>query len=227
MGTKAWIIFAVLVVGILGALVYTSQSNRLDVSDVDTNQVLAASDRSGGIGDHVRGNTESGNLLVEYGDFQCPGCAAAYPHVETVVEKYKDKMAYVYRNFPLSSMHPNALAASTAAEAAGVQDKFWDMYNYLFTNQQDWVNSKPADRKNLFTKYASQLGIDTEKFAADYDKEDLQKKIDFDLALGAKDKVTGTPSFLFNGEAMPAEVADSLINGDIEAVSKWIDSKLN
>lgn len=226
MGTKGWIIFGVLIVGILGALVYTSQSSRLDVSEVNTNQVLAGSESSGNIADHVRGNTDSGNLLVEYGDFQCPGCAAAYPHVETVVEQYKDKMAYVYRNFPLSSMHPNALAASTAAEAAGMQDKFWDMYNYLFTNQQDWINATASDRQNLFTKYASQLSLDTDKFTADYESEAVQKKIDFDLAVGGKDRVTGTPTFIFNGEPVPAETSNALINGDVETATKWLDSNL-
>lgn len=226
MGTKGWIIFGVLIAGVLGGLIYMSQSNKLDVSGAETDVIQQASESSGNIADHARGATDSKNILVEYGDYQCPGCGTIYPHVEKLVEKQKDKIAYVYRNFPLSSMHPNALAAATAAEAAGMQDKYWDMFNYLYTNQSDWENATASDRKGIFTKYASQLKLDSDKFAADYDSDNIKMKIDFDLALGAKDGVKGTPVFYFNGKVLPDDIQKALGDGNIDEVSKWIDNNL-
>lgn len=224
MGTKGWIIFAVLTVAVLGGLVYMSQSNRLDVSDVETNSILKASDQSGEIGDRAKGNLESKHLLVEYGDFQCPSCAGVYPHVESLLEKVGDEIAFVYRNFPLASLHPNALAAATAAEAAGKQGKYWEMYEFLFTNQNDWQDASPSNRQDTFTQYADRLQLDTDKFAEDYDSAEIKKKINFDMALGSKDKVSGTPTFFFNGERLPDDIEAALSKGDVDTVQDWIEN---
>ena len=89
--------------------------------------------------DWVRGSTTTEVTLIEYSDFQCPACGAYFPIVEEVNEKYGDHFRFVYRHFPLTQ-HKNATPAAQAAEAAGVQGKFWDMYKLIFTNQKDWVD---------------------------------------------------------------------------------------
>ena len=117
MTKKAWIIFAAMCVGLIGGLIFLQQRNQIDVSSVDTTKAQPASSESGDISEHVYGNANSKVLLVEYADFQCPGCNSSYPVTKKVIEKYKDKIGFIFRNYPLTSAHPNALAAAAAAES--------------------------------------------------------------------------------------------------------------
>ena len=135
MTKKTWIIFAVICIGIIGGLVYMSNGNKIDVSDVDEWSIQAASAKSGDIADQVYGNKDAKVVIIEYGDYQCPGCASAQSALKTVSEKYKDTVAFVFRNFPLYSIHPNAFAAASFAEAAGLQGKYWEMHDKLYTTQ--------------------------------------------------------------------------------------------
>src|SRR4051812_16240717 len=118
MSGKGWIIFGAICVVLFGGLVFWSGRDRVDVSSVDTNKIQPASSDSGNIGDHVFGNKDAKVVLMEYGDFQCPGCGSAHPTVKALSEKYKDQLAFVFRNFPLTSIHPNARAAAAAVETA-------------------------------------------------------------------------------------------------------------
>jgi protein-disulfide isomerase len=115
MSKKAWIVFVVIVVVLLGGLVYLSSRNKIDVSNVDVTTIQPASAASGNIADHVFGNSDSKVKLVEYGDFQCPGCGSVYPTLKTLSEKYQGQIAFIFRNFPLTTIHPNARAAAAAA----------------------------------------------------------------------------------------------------------------
>ena len=119
MSKKTWIVFAVVCVGIIAGLVFLSRGNKIDVSNIDEWQIQPVKELNGNIADHVYGNKNAKVVMIEYGDFQCPGCGTAAPAIKSVAEKYKDNIAFVFRNFPLYSLHPNALAAATAAEAAG------------------------------------------------------------------------------------------------------------
>ena len=210
MTTKTWIIFAVICVGIVGGLIYLSSGNKIDVSSIDASAVQAASDKNGQIGDHTYGNPESKVVLIEYGDFQCPGCATAQPAIKEVTEKYKDKMLFVFRNFPLYSIHPNALAASTTAEAAAAQGKYWEMYNLLYQNQSDWNQLGSTDRTEYFLTQAESLGLNRDKIRAGFEDKNIKQKIDFDVALGKKVGISGTPSFFINGK----NVSDLRYSGD-------------
>lgn len=203
MNKKAWIIFSMVCVVLLGGLIIFSLKDRVDVSKVDTNMVLAASKESGNIADHVYGKADSKVLFVEYGDFQCPGCGGAHPTVKKVLAKYKDTVAFVFRNFPLVTKHPNARAAAAAAEAAGLQGKYWDMHNKLFENQAAWESLAPNDRTNFFAEYAADLGLKVDKFKADMASDGVNQKISFDQALGKKVKVDATPTFFLNGQKSP------------------------
>lgn len=228
MNKTSWIIFVAVVVVLFGALVFWTRSNTvsIDVSDVDPNSVIAASEMNGEIGDQLRGNAESKVVLVEYGDFQCPSCAAAHPHVNTLIGEYGDDIAFIYRQFPLVSIHPNARAASGAAEAAGLQGKYWEMHNNLFYGQNNWNNLDSTQRTNLFVTYARDLGLDEDQFKEDLASDRVNRKISFDQALGKKQGVTATPTFFLNGEKLDEEVANSFINGDLTGIKEAIDEAL-
>jgi protein-disulfide isomerase len=188
-------------VGVLGGLVLLSRGAQLNVDNVNVEQHQDASADSGNIADHVFGDPSAPVTVIEYGDYQCPGCGSAAPVLKEVSEKYKDKgVAFIFRNFPLSTIHPNALAAASAAEAAGLQGKFWEMHNKLYDNQAAWENLSSSDRTNLFVNYAGSLGIDTEKFKTDITSDAVSKKIEYDTALGKKAGVQGTPTIYVNGE---------------------------
>lgn len=202
MSKKAWVIFAAICVVVLGGLIYISGSNRLDVSNVDTNTIQAASEKSGNIGDHVFGKADSKVVLIEYGDFQCPGCGGVHPTVKTLTEKYKDQIALVFRNFPIASKHPNARAAAAAVEAAGQQGKYWEMHNLVFENQSGWQSLSATDRGAFFIGYAKELNLDEAKFKADMESEAISKKINFDQAVGKKAGADVTPTFFLNGKKL-------------------------
>lgn len=205
MSKQAWIIFSAVCVLILGSLIYFSNANRIDVSKVDTNAILQASENSGNIADHVVGKTDSKVMLIEYGDFQCPGCGSAHPIVKKLSEKYKEQMVFVFRNFPITSKHPNARAAAAAAEAAGLQNKYWEMHNKIFESQDAWGSLGAKERTKFFTDYAAELGLDTTKFTSDLTSDSVNKKISFDQALGKKAKADATPTFLLNGKKVDDE----------------------
>lgn len=206
MSKTAWIIFVAACAALLGGLVYFSSSNRLDVSTVDSAQIQSASEQSGNIGDQVFGNPSSDVVLFEYGDFQCPGCGAAHPTVKELTEKYEDQIAFVYRNYPISSIHPNARAAAAAAESAGKQGKYWEMHNVIFEEQNSWGQLDANERTDYFNGKARDLGLNLDQFQTDMASPEVTAKINFDLALGRKDQVSGTPTFRMNGEVISQDV---------------------
>jgi protein-disulfide isomerase len=211
MTKKAWIIFAAMCVGLIGGLIFLQQRNQIDVSSVDTTKAQPASSESGDISEHVYGNSNSKVLLVEYADFQCPGCNSSYPVTKKVIEKYKDKIGFIFRNYPLTSAHPNALAAAAAAESAGLQGKYWEMHNSLFENRASWVELSGSTRTENFVKLASDIkGLNIEKFKADLENPNIRKKIDYDMALGKKDSVGGTPAMYINGKDVGSQ---KVLNG--------------
>ena len=206
MSKKRWIIFAVITAAILGFLVLSSNSSRVDVSKIDINTIQASSDQNGDISDHIFGKTGSKVTLIEYGDYQCPGCGAVNPSIVAITEQYKDQLQFVFRNFPLSSVHANAKAAAAAAEAAGLQEKYWEMHNKIYAGQSDWENLTGDARTNAFTKYATDLSLDTTKFSTDIASSAISSKIDFDYALGLKAGVDSTPSFFLDGTKLDSAV---------------------
>lgn len=225
MNKIGWIIFSVVVIVILGGLVaWTRITNPpIDLTGVENNSIVAASDQNGNIGDHSMGSDSNKILLVEYGDYQCPGCEGAYPNVKTLMEQYGDDVTLVFRNFPLTSIHPNARVAAAVAEAAGLQGKFWEMHDKLYDNQNDWVSLDTSKRTDMFNGYATTLGLDLEKFKTDVAAKPVTQKINFDLALGKSVKVSGTPTFFLNGEELDQTTAEGIIQGDLTAIKAKLD----
>jgi protein-disulfide isomerase len=142
--------------------------------------------------------TGSGPIqLVEFGDYQCPACGAAYPNVKQLLKDYDGKITFYFRNFPLSTVHLNAMAGSNTAEAAGAQGKYWEMHDKLYETQKEWsIKSDPTD---LFVNYAKELGLDTDKFKTAINDKKYQTIIDQDVADGEAMGVNSTPTFYFNG----------------------------
>ncbi|MDB5161268.1 MAG: disulfide bond formation protein DsbA [Candidatus Saccharibacteria bacterium] len=144
--------------------------------------------------DHIRGNKKAPVMLLEYGDYECPFCGKAYYVMRRLLKERGDQLAYSFRNFPLADIHPHALAAALAAEAAGLQKKFWEMHDMLFENQS------LLDDEFILT-YAEQIGLNMEKFAEDLDSEDVGLRIQEDIDSGIRNEVDSTPTFFINGEA--------------------------
>ncbi len=148
--------------------------------------------------DHILGPENAPVKLVEYGDFQCPYCGAAYPILQKIIRQMGDRLCFVYRNFPLTELHPCALDAARAAEAAGLQGQFWEMHDLLYLNQ---------DRLDLesLAAYARALDLDLERFAADFAGLPVEARIESDVRGGESTGVRGTPTFFVNGERVTGD----------------------
>jgi protein-disulfide isomerase len=147
--------------------------------------------------DHAQGPATAPVTLVEYGDYQCPYCGEAYPILKEVKKRMGNSLRFVFRNFPLTEMHPNAFAAAEAAEAAGVQGKFWEMHDMLYENQE---KLKPQD----LVGYAMALKLD-ERFVKDVNAGTFTARIKHDFQTGLMSGVNGTPSLFINGERYDGE----------------------
>lgn len=169
-------------------------------------------------GDSDKISTASASVtLVEFGDFQCSACGQYHLVVQKVLSDFQKNITFVFRNFPLEDLHPNALIAAQAAEAAGVQGKYWEMHNMLYDKQNEWVDSKaPTD---IFNGYAQTLGLNVDQFKTDINSPDVQKKINVDIADGNVLAINQTPTFYVNGVKVdnPATLADfeALIKANI------------
>jgi protein-disulfide isomerase len=142
--------------------------------------------------DHAQGPATASVVLVEYGDYECPHCGAAYPLLKRLQQALKQHLRFVFRNFPLSAMHPHALNAARAAEAAAPQGQFWAMHDALFEHQDR------LDDKSLLL-YATRLGLNAETFVASMGSGEVDARIAADLESGAHSGVNGTPTFFIQG----------------------------
>ncbi|MGX5819330.1 DsbA family protein [Chitinophaga lutea] len=142
--------------------------------------------------DHRAGNLDAPNVLVEYGDYQCPHCGLAHPLLQRLLKAHSAEVQLVFRNFPLQESHPMAMAAALAAEAAALQGKFWPMHDLIFENQNDL---DPANILGL----ARKLGLDLDRFAHDWRSQALMDRVEADFEGGLRSGVNGTPTFFLNG----------------------------
>lgn len=153
--------------------------------------------------------------LIEFGDYQCPACAGVFPAVEKLKSDYAGSLNFVYRNFPLSQ-HRFAKKAALAAEAAGLQDKYWEMYSLLYVRQSDWSDHVNPD--GLFLGYANELGLDTAKFTADLTQSELGERISTDIRDGNLLGVDSTPTFFLNGKMYNGSMSYEAIKSEIEKI---------
>jgi protein-disulfide isomerase len=172
---------------------------------------------------HVEGQGQDHVTLVEYGDYQCPYCAEYYPIVKQVQQEFNQQITFQFRNFPLTSLHPNAFAAARAAEAAGLQGKFWQMHDllyeandaYLENQSNTWVPA--SDPTTYFNQYAQQLGLNLAQFKSDYSSTKVNDLISADMAEGNKLGITGTPTFFLDGKQISVGESASQFESVIKA----------
>lgn len=177
---------------------------------------------SSGVTNHVEGKNSKGITLVEYGDYECPVCYLYYSVVKQVAEKYNDQIQFQFRNFPLQQMHPNAFAGARAAEAAALQNKFWEMHDQLYENQDPngatgWVSSKDP-LNQYFAGFAKTLGLNVDQFKKDYASSKVNDAINADAAEGNKLGITGTPTFFLDGKEVKLQ---DLVDGNQPSVDKF------
>ena len=169
---------------------------------------------------HVYSTGSTGVTLVEYGDFQCPGCGQFYPLVKALKDKYKNVITFQFVNFPLTQLHQNAQAAHRAAQAASNQGKFWEMHDLLYENQNNWKDSSNAPKD--FEAFATQLGLDLNKFRTDFASAETNAIIAADITKGQSKKIVGTPTFFLDDK----QIEDNNTISSVDKFSKIIDSEI-
>lgn len=142
--------------------------------------------------DHMQGDANAAIVLVEYGDYQCPHCGRAYPIIKRLQEELGSNLKFIFRNFPLKNIHPEATIAAIASEAAAIQGLFWEMHDIIFENQDS------LDMDSLVA-YAGELGMDIDRFINDMENSLLAKKVEDDFESGIRSGVNATPTFFING----------------------------
>jgi protein-disulfide isomerase len=145
-------------------------------------------------------------VLEEYGDYQCPPCGALYPELKKIEGEYGDQLRIVFHYFPLTRIHKNAMAAAHAAEAARLQNRFWEMHDRLYRNQRAWVDEE--DPRLIFISYARELGLNLDQFQSDLDSNRVDQAISADVQRAQSLGITGTPTILIDGHQLRAEVTN-------------------
>ena len=145
----------------------------------------------------VLGKADAPITLVEYGDYECPPCASFAPMVTRLLEKYPDSLKYEYRHFPLTGLHPGAMRAAMAAEAAGQQGRFWEMHKLLLANQGKLIRDPNAEADLI--ELGKLIDVDTESFGKSLRSDDIEQKIAKQIAQGKSEGIGGVPTFLING----------------------------
>lgn len=143
--------------------------------------------------DHFQGSPHAPVILVEYGDYQCPYCGAAYPIVQRIQRELGSGLGFVFRNFPIINSHPQAEWAAETAEAAAAQGKFWEMHDYLYENQRYLADEA------YFAKYETTLKLDVARIGREVSRHAHASRIEEDFMSGVRSGVNGTPTFFVNG----------------------------
>lgn len=197
-GRKSWLPVALigcvlLIAVVAGVWLIRSQSG--------TPAVSVAAGSPGANPPQAKGRADAPVTIEEFGDYQCPPCAAIYPELEKIKEDYGERVRLVFRHYPLVRLHPNAHAAAHAAEAAGLQGKFWEMHDQLYRGQKSW--EKTGDVRSAFVAYARRLGLNAERFARDMNSDNVDTRVVADHERARSLGVDSTPVIFVNGRKLP------------------------
>jgi protein-disulfide isomerase len=220
------VVFLVVVIG--GWYLYSSSSKKPVTSGTTNtatngvppkpNNTPIVSNMQGAQPPNFKGAQNSSVVLEEFADYQCPTCATMHPVMNEITATYGSRIKFIYRNYPLTQIHRNAYEAAVAAEAAGLQGKFWDMQNLIFQNQRNWQNVEIV--RPVFEGYAQTLGLDVEKFKTDVAGLPAKQRVDMDAARARSLNVSSTPTVLVNGLPIPFEQMT------IDGMKRIIDAEL-
>jgi protein-disulfide isomerase len=219
---KRWLPFIIVgVVAILavgsGAMLYRSKSHATVSAKPG-----ASGPRKTDNALHIRGEREAPVTLEEFGDFQCPPCAHISNAIDEMERDYHPQVRVVFRNFPLA-VHAHAAEAAYAAEAAGLQGRFWEMHDMLYREQAKW--STATDAPAMFKSYAGMLGLDIDRFQNDVKSPAVKASVESDLGEGAARGVKSTPTIFINGALLePASFNPKGMHAALEAAIKQTSS---
>jgi protein-disulfide isomerase len=161
--------------------------------------------------DHIMGASHAQVTIVEYGDFECPNCRQAAPAVRLLVDRHRAQVRAVWRHFPLEEVHPHAVHAAMAAEAAAGQGRFWPMHDLLFHNQ-------PHLKLPQLRRYADELGLDLRRYDAEMDDEVYLQRVREQIAGGQRSGVRSTPTFYVNGSLQDVSFGLQALHDRVEAL---------
>jgi protein-disulfide isomerase len=171
--------------------------------------------------DHARGDAAAKVTLIEYGDFECPACGEYEPIVEQLYKAYGDRVLFVFRNFPLYQIHPFAMIAAQAAEAANQQGQYWQMHDLLYSKQSEWTAETTLSPSEVVSKYfngyAQSLGLNVAQFDADINSAAVKARVQSDLALGNAAQIDHTPTFFINDVQIPNPQSYADFQKDLDA----------
>lgn len=207
---KRYLPFAIIVIVFCSAIVIaalllrapkrnTSSANSASQSSTNT----PGGPQLGADPPRAKGPDNAPVLLEEFGDLQCPPCAALHPELEKIEKEYGQRVRLIFRHFPLTQVHPYALDAALAAEAAGEQGKFWEMHDWMYREQQNW--SQTPNARQLFLQQAQDMGLNLEKFRQDLNSAEVKQRVILDYKRGLSLGVTGTPTLFVNGRMIQTE----------------------
>jgi protein-disulfide isomerase len=227
------IILVVLGAAVGSALYYTRAtpgSNALPVdpatssaTSANPTQPAALTGSPGADPPYTLGAPNAPARLEEFGDYQCPPCGLFHPILVQMRKEFGDKLQITFREFPLAPAHQHAIAAASAAEAAGLQGKFWEMHDLLYEHQNDWKDK--FDVRPIFEGYAQQLGLNLDRYKKDVAGEAVAQRIFLDRKRGESMGVKGTPTVFLNGrevpfESLPTEKLRPILQNTINAAGR-------
>ncbi len=208
---KKVVIAAILSLGLLVGLFAVAGNKPKATVDFDGNPFEVQDD------DWIRGSKSAKVTLIEYADFQCPACRSYTPILSQLEKKYENNLRVIFRHFPLITIHPNSMAAHRAAQAAGLQGKFWQMHDILYQRQDQWASLR--NPVPTFESYARELSLDIDKYNTDYKSQAVFDAISKGQKSGNKLGVSATPTFILDGKLIdnPASFDDfaALIEGEL------------
>lgn len=205
------ITIGIVVLGLVALIIFSPKPEDVEkVSNID--EYLYSEDA------YMTGDSDAIVKIVKFADYQCPACATIDPFLKELIKDYSsDQVSLIFRHFPLS-IHRNAVSAAEAAEAAGVQGKYWEMNDILYSRQSEWnTETRPLDK---YKEYASELNLDVDRFTSDIENDLFKEKINSDLSDGLTINVKWTPSIYLDGELLTDLPS-------FEEFKSRIDDKLN
>ena len=213
--TPIFLIVSVLAITVMGGSLFfgcssapqngAKNGNSVPVAAATTakpQQTIPANAPAGAEPPEQMGSPTAAVTLEEFADFQCPQCAAQHPNMNEIKSMYGSRIRFIFRNFPLKiAAHDKSYEAALAASAAGMQGKFWDMQNMLFSNQKAWTSDPTY--KQIWKGYAQKIGLDVAKWETDMGGMGAKNRVEADIARGTASGLNSTPTLFINGLIVP------------------------
>lgn len=197
----------------LGLFFYNSSKDQSlassEISDIATKPLTTSTHINPGADPpREKGEKNAPVTMEEFGDYQCPTCGIVHAEIKKIEPSYGKQLRFIFRNFPLTQLHQNALAAAEAAEAAGLQGKFWEMHDRLYETQSTWAKSENA--LDMFIGFAQEFGLDVDRFAREMESVQVKSRIQLDRERGESLGVSSTPTIYLNGRALQSMAESDL-----------------